>query len=189
MLSLALLVGCDDASTKKQVAELAEKVKAADENQQKAVARIASLEKRVSDLTTTQFRHTLELNRLKEGSAQVSSEDHKYGIVHTEHGIFTVFAGEPRPFLDGYKVRLEIGNLTNARFTGAKIHVWWSRPYDEKEPDKDLEAKDKVFDVSNVFPPGAYTNVDVALTPAKAEAIKTLSVGLEFNSMSLIKAQ
>lgn len=187
MLATMTLQSCEkvDSYIDARIAKSEEGAKAARAGD---AEKIADLEKRIKELANGRFRSDLRLNELENGSASVSTETRKYGILRNQHGNFTVLANDPRPFLDGYKVRLEIGNFTSVQFNGGKIHVWWSRPYDKKVPDQDMEFRDKVFDVTNVFRSGAYTAVDVALTPAKADSVKSLLVGLEFDNVSLLKA-
>ena len=61
------------------------------------------------DLLKLQFR----VDALESGDASVSSEEQGYGIANTNFGTFTVSTRAVTPYLDGFKVKLRIGNLTS----------------------------------------------------------------------------
>ncbi len=120
------------------------------------------------------FRLQTQLTNFTDGSASISTEDKGYDIAQTKFGSFAVVCRNASPYLDGYKIRLGIGNLTSASFRGAKINVWWGE-------------NSKEFDVTDSFVPGRYTTIEVVLTPAKPEDIKALTVSLEFNTIFLYR--
>lgn len=127
------------------------------------------------------------LDALESGEASISSEDKWYGIANTKFGAFTVSVLSVVPYLDGFKVKLQFGNLTSAHFHGAKITVDWGLPlFDENGPTGNTERhKKKEFTVLNQFSPGSFTNTEVILTPAKPEEVKKLSVGIDLNQLSM----
>lgn len=118
--------------------------------------------------------------------ARMSVEDKGYGIARTPYGTLTISAVNTSPYLDGYKIALSIGNLTSATLKGAEVSVVWGLPLDLNNFQAYQKSrKSKKFKVTNDFPSGAYTDVEVALTPAKPEEIKTISVGVAFDTISL----
>src|SRR5262249_8458141 len=135
-----------------------------------------------SELNALRYR----IASLESGSAEISTAGEGYGVARTKFGPFTLVSRGVTPHLDGYKVRLAVGNLTSATFPRAKIKVEWGPPF---EPGKYTEylnsRKDREFDVTTVFYPGAYSVVEVTLVPAKPQDVRTLSVSLELNQMSL----
>lgn len=135
-----------------------------------------------NDLQALKFR----VDVLESGEASVTTEEEVYGIAKTKFGTFTVLARNVTPYLDGFKVKLRIGNLASANFNGAKISVAWGPSYDNKNPGEYYKnRKEKKFDVTDEFSSGSYTDVEVALTPAKPEEVKRLLVGIELNQLSL----
>jgi hypothetical protein len=134
------------------------------------------LAERINELETDVFLLNLQVDNLISGSAIVSTEEKGYAIAQTKYGSFAIVCKNASQYLDGYKVHLNIGNLTNARFNGAKISLKWGKGQHKKE-----------VSVTNDFPPGRYTTVEVVMTPAKPEDIKEFTVGLEFNQMALYK--
>lgn len=134
-----------------------------------------TMAERVDELKTDVLVLYREVYNLGSGSAIVSTEEKGYSIAQTKYGAFAVSCKNVIPYLDGYKIVLDIGNLTSARFNGAKLSVNWGKANEHK----------KEISVTNNFPPGRYTPVELVLTPAKPEEIKTFNVVLEFNQMAL----
>lgn len=123
---------------------------------------------------------------LEPGPAYVDTSELAYSIAKTPFGTFTVVARAVTPFLDGFKVKLQIGNLTAANFNGAKLTVAWGPPFDEKNPNAYAEGqKEKAFELTNRFPAGSSVDVEVALTPAKPVDVKNIIVGIELNQISM----
>lgn len=119
-----------------------------------------NLKKRVSDLEPQQ-------------GEWISSEAAGYGLVQTRFGAFTVSIKAVTPYLDGYKVKFVIGNLTGADFSGAKITVGWG------------SHQSREFNVTNRFSSGAFTTTEVALTPAVSEDIKACYVSIRLDELLL----
>jgi hypothetical protein len=92
-------------------------------------------------------------------STTVQTDDSGYGTIHVDQGIFIVRAVSATPYLDGYKVHLKIGNSTSATFRGATTNIMWGTSQD---------STDKDYDVTNLFPSGAYTDVDVFFEPRQS---------------------
>jgi hypothetical protein len=129
-----------------------------------------------------QFR----VDNLESGDASISTEEHAFGVAKTEFGSFTISTRAVTPYLDGFKVKLSIGNLTSADFNGARITVTWGPPFDKKNPSESFRKQQKKeFSVTNRLSSGAWTDLEVVLTPAKPEDVKTLSVGIKLNQLAL----
>lgn len=117
----------------------------------------------------------LELSRqLADSPAYLSTVSPGYGYGHSPLGVYLVDAKKTAPYLDGYKLELTVENLSSAWFTGAKMKVSWGST---------LQNTTSVA-LTNVFPPGRWTPVQVIVTPAKADDVKVLSVSLTFNNVS-----
>lgn len=161
--------------------------------------RIASIEKQVEIVESTlkvladanqkqldeQFKYIqTRIDNMDNQPVFVSTEGEGYSIAKTPFASFIVSASEAEPYLDGYKVKLRFGNLTTARFAGAKVAVSWGPNADN--PRAWINGrKDKVFSTPKDFLPGQYAEVEVTLTPASASDVKQIMVGITLNSMSL----
>lgn len=127
------------------------------------------------------------LSSFEEGAATVSTEEEGFDVARTKFGPLTVSARGATPYLDGYKVKIRIGNLANANFNGAKLKLGWGPPWDSQ---KDLEEwskaqKTKEMSLTTKLASGSFTDVDVVLTPARPEDIKSFTVGFELNQIEL----
>jgi TolA-binding protein len=133
-------------------------------------SRLAQVEQQVRQVQS-------RIDRLEqdEQSVTISTESGSniYQLARTKYGTFTISAKDVTPYLDGFKLRLEIGNLTSANFQGAEISVAWGGNHK------------KQFKVTNSFMPGSFTEVEVALTPATSEGVKHLIVGMSVDRLVL----
>ena len=134
-----------------------------------------TLEEKVKRLQRELFILKMQVGNMSGGSVEVSTEDKGNYIAQTKYGSFAVVCENVTPYLDGYKAQLSVGNLTNAGFNGAKIGLLWGKDNNNS----------KYMSVTNSFLPGRYTTVELILTPAKPEDIKTFSVTLEFGQLAL----
>jgi len=134
-----------------------------------------SLQEKVDQLEHELTKLRLQVSGLTDGTASVSTEDKGYSVAPTKYGAFTVLCRNISPYLDGYKAQLGIGNLTSARFNGAKIILRWGKHF----------SKSKETSVTNSFLPGRSTNLEVVMTPAKPEDVKVFLVTLDFDQMTL----
>jgi hypothetical protein len=160
----------------------------------KVVALEAAIEELRDELKNNDFMDELQRDSIAEvlqAPAGLSGESTGYSIARTQFGPFPVLIEGVSPYLDGYKAKIKIGNMTSARFQGAKINVKWQLPLEKDTPYKVWQEskKEKEFSVTKVFPPGTYTLVEVALTPATPAEIRNLSIHLDFNQMSLLMGQ
>jgi hypothetical protein len=80
------------------------------------------------------------------------------------------------PYLDGYKVTLQFGNVTEATLSGATVKIGWG-------PNGFGQTKE--FQVPTSFLPGRYTRYEFALTPAKPADVKSIHVGISFTQLAL----
>ena len=174
-----LVSGCNPGSTNT----------AAPSDKQPIAAPTSELTEKITKLRSDFFALQYRVSALESGVATVSTEEEGYGVAKTKFGPFTVSTRSASPYLDGFKIKLRIGNLTNANFNGAKLNVNWGPPLDDKNL-KNIEEwsknqRQKEIDLTKGFPSGAFTDAEIVLTPAKAEDIKNFTVGIELNQLSL----
>ena len=131
--------------------------------------KIKSLE---SDIALLKFQMSL----YEEEDASISTEEITYSTAKNNFGSFPVVARKVEPYLDGYKVRIEVGNMTTASFNGAKVTVKWGTPSQNPYIDQLQNQKKKELDLTTTFLPGSYGGFDVILSPAKPEEIKRIYV-------------
>jgi hypothetical protein len=128
---------------------------------------------KVDSISNANTRLASQIAALEPGSALLSTENDGYTISSTKFGPFIIMKRGVSPYQEGFKVKLGIGNLTPATFKGARLHVTLGN------------QQTKIYNVSDEISPQAYTNVEIAITPASADEIKTLQVGLELSQIYL----
>lgn len=157
---------------------------------------IGEISKKIEDATkeinVLEFNQALDSDQtsvLARSTAAINTDDSGYGVVQTTFGPFVIIGKSATQYLDGYKVKISIGNLTGFTMHGAKIHVQWGgyfRDSDDIVKDKEKKSvdKEKEFDIQDVFRPGSYATFDLFLTPATPDEVKQISVSAKFNVIS-----
>lgn len=107
--------------------------------------------------------------------ATISTTDQYSDVMTSQYGTFTVAPQGISPYLDGYKVKLRVGNLTAATFQRPTLKVYYGVD----------SMKMKEVPIMPDLKSGWFTVTEVVLSPAKAEEVKTLMVGIETDSYSL----
>lgn len=118
-----------------------------------------------------------------------------YQQVFTSAGWFLLSVHDARPYLNGFRVSLDIGNPSFVTYDGVKLKVSWGA-----KSEKDLTTfevferlseglppirKDKEIDLTNVLDPGKWNRVTVDLLPSTVEELKYLGISIEPNTISL----
>jgi hypothetical protein len=132
--------------------------------------KVDRLESELIDLQVTIMRMS------GDGWTEVNTANKGYDAIQTKFGTFLVSCNNITPYLDGYKVHVGIGNLTTANFNGATISFSWKKHKHQKE-----------VSFTNVFSPGVWTTVELEMTPAQPEDIKSFFMSFKFNQIGLRK--
>jgi len=137
--------------------------------------KIAELEKKVADLQANNFFLLTNFPKY----ASVNTTDSSFGVSYSQIGPFTVAVEHAEKYLDGYRIRFRIGNLTSATATSPKLIVGWGSTAEN--------WKKKEFDLPEKFYAGAFNRATVTITPALAEDIKMISVAVEIGGVEMRK--
>jgi hypothetical protein len=142
-----------------------------------------SVSSNVDSLSGDYVRLASQVIALEPSNALLSTENEGYAIAGTKFGPFVITKRGMSQYQDGYKVKLGIGNLTMASYKGAKLHITWGvlSGHDRKWTNE----QNKDFTIADELSSGSYTNVEIAITPARAEEIKTIQVGLDLTQIYL----
>jgi hypothetical protein len=95
------------------------------------------------------------------------------------------------PYLNGYRVKLSIGNPSNAKFSGAKVKVRWARAYDFDKFTSESYAlwqssiHEKEATLTEDLIPGVWNKVDLDLIPSASDELGYLEVSITSGSVSL----
>ena len=104
---------------------------------------------------------------------------------------FLVSLKSVTPYLNGYKLVIDVGNPSTAHFSGVKIKCKWNASYNwatySAASYKAWEAAmhTSETEVQNDISPGSWNPVDVILLPATSEEMGYLAVSIESSSASL----
>lgn len=142
MVLAATAVACSEQSQKPQVADLESKLQA-------LTTTVESLQRKLDDLQ-------LEVDM--EGWTKVAymqPGDGGYSAVNYDLGTLIVKIEDVKPYANGTKLALRLGNLSSARVNGLKATVEWG-PVDERGTPRNEKQKKKQITVSQPLPPGGW---------------------------------
>lgn len=164
--------------------------------------RIAALEGKLAEneKTMEQVRASLEFLALRVlvlengEEAALSCTEQGYSFVPTQLGKFMISCDDLKPFGDGYKVTLRVGNPHFVTLNGVKLTVRYgprmpqaagSGPQRVAWDEWQHSVREKSVDLNNVLLPAAWNRVDVVLAPAKAEEVGFIGVKMVVDKLTL----
>jgi hypothetical protein len=113
-----------------------------------------------------------------------------YSIVKTNLGQLLVSVVDFSPYLNGYKLKLAVGNPSFATYNGAKLTVRWATTpksgvagFDAAAWAQTLQSKD--LSVTNALLPGAWNQVEIVVAPASADQTGYLALSMVLDQVSL----
>lgn len=176
LISTATLIGCSQPPAQQT----------SNGNVAPLLARLDALEKKIEQLEAGHAVFRTKIDSLRNSAASINTEEETYSVANSTLGPFLIVCKSVTPYLDGYRILLNVGNTTNVTFRGLKISLDWS----EAVPPKGdylayWKARQKDVDVTQTFHPGTYTAVNVTIGPATAGELKALTVSVEPNQLSL----
>lgn len=111
-----------------------------------------------------------------------------YGRIDTTSGFFLILVRDAKPYLDGYRISLAVGNPSSARYDGFKMKLSWHAPLPEQKPGEsdDQYSKrmdqwsqsehEKEFSSIETLQPASWNPITIVVSPATAEEIKMLQI-------------
>jgi len=172
---------------------------------EEAHTRISRLE---ADSSSTQEALRFLLDKKSEDSENeytiVDITGNGFAAAKSNNGTFLISCKGAEPYLDGHKLALKIGNpyfmtysgfTVKARFGRRPPDVPGSASADQKTEWRiryeQWEKALKEIDVSSIdeLAPGAWTNVELILSPSKPEEVGYLSLRIETDQVALHKAK
>jgi LysM repeat protein len=163
---------------------------------------LTNLQSLTSDLQLKMFSKSDALE-----PAVVSPTEKGYGVSHNQYGAFPVIVEDAQSYLDGYKLRLRIGNTTAATMTGVSLVITYGlrepafpsdykklsetekqkafQEYDEKLRESEKSRRTLSVDADRDFMSGSWNTVDVMISPAKPEELGRLAVMVNATGMKL----
>lgn len=166
-------------------------------------SKIGELEAKLSALESTLGLLTKQLNDLefqqmlfrsaseRYQTAIFDPADKGYSRVDTSGGTFLVSVDDAKPFLDGYKLTLKIGNIQSIGYRGYTLKTSWGMKWDSsgKQDYQQWRAslKTKEFKLTEHLAPGTWNRVELALAPAKAAEIGYVEIQMATDVVSMVQ--
>jgi len=152
------------------------------------VERIERLENGLASLSDRVFRESRELFQLKTDHLSIVLDVlslNTYQRVETPTGeFFLVMVGDVTPFVNGYKLKLLIGNLSTGSYQGFTAHlVWGDTDTDVAGWYESLERQD--FEVSETLHSGTWNPVELVIAPATESDLEYLEFSMETGIVNL----
>lgn len=135
--------------------------------------------------------YLLSMKQVKTDSISLDLTQRSYQRLDTDTGFFLVSVEEALPYLNGYKIRLSVGNPSNATYKDYKLTVKWNKAYDwgkysqasYEEWNKAVQEKEISFPDS--LQPGAWNSVDLILAPVSPDQLGYLTLSMSTSTLSL----
>ncbi|MGH9718508.1 MAG: hypothetical protein ACRD4R_17505 [Candidatus Acidiferrales bacterium] len=155
---------------------------------------VASLQRSMATSQSDALKLSLRVFQLESDKHQTVDLDltsRNYLRIDTDQGMFLVAVQNVEPYLDGYKITLDVGNTSSATFHGFKLHSEWNTKYDwthytEASFDswqKETRKRDDSF--PEVLYPGRWNAVEVLLPSTSAGQLGFFEVSMETSEVSL----
>jgi hypothetical protein len=148
--------------------------------------RISELEKKVSSLESQASfnKYLIDQKQARYDSIQLDPSSPGFQRLDTDDGSFLVSVANVAPYLNGYKVTINIGNPSNATFRGAKVKVRWAKTYDfnnftaasYKQWNDSVQTKE--IALTEGLESGTWNAVDLLLVPSTSEQLGFLELSM-----------
>jgi hypothetical protein len=183
LLLCLFVVGCTDRSNQARLAAIEEKNKRLMDESILLRQDMAQLK---ADMRKDEEAVLFLLTKINEPDgtkpASISGTTKGFELAKTEYGSFLVSLINVEPYLDGFKVTLSIGNPLDADVTDGTISIKFG-----------TSATDSLSTVSQAIDQpiagGRWTDVVVAIAPARAEQLGYMGVSLDPTGMLLHQVQ
>ena len=178
VFTLMFCVACDQpaAPTKPQNTQTLEK-------------QIAELKEKVDKLDGDTKRVELALDQQKNqySSIVIDPSVKGYERIDTTAGSFLVMLKDIQPYADGYKLKLSIGNISSAEYSGFALTATWHKSYAKyTSEDWSKGGHEKTFNYPEKLLPGSWNTVSLILSPAQKEELEYIEISMSTNQIMLI---
>jgi len=111
-----------------------------------------------------------------------------YSRINTSSGFFLIAVRDTKPYLDGYRLSLAVGNPSTVRYDGFKLAVSWQAPIPKQKDEESSEqyskrldewsqgGHEKEFTFTETLRPSSWNRISIVISPATAEDLKQLTI-------------
>ncbi|HVX56940.1 MAG TPA: hypothetical protein VHA37_04360 [Candidatus Saccharimonadales bacterium] len=126
--------------------------------------------------------HRSEAKRLSHMVSIDPTEQKGYVAVAVPAGSLLLSVRNVEPYLDGYKLNLDIGNPTTATFPGCALYSEWAGA---TNGDGSLVSTSKHEHINERLLPGQWTSTEITVSPASLQQLKTLKLRLSAPTLEM----
>ena len=112
-------------------------------------------------------------------SAVLSTDSHGFARADTDAGSFLVAVEDVTPYLDGFKVKLSVGNINTSVYTNVKLKLSWY-PSTKYSP-----YKQKDESLNQCLKSGIWNPIEVILPNTKPEELGRISVVIDVSAATV----
>jgi len=151
--------------------------------------KVAELEKRVNTLegSVALNKALLSEKQDKADSVVLDPSSREFLRLDSETSTFMIALTDASPYLNGYRIKMNVGNPSDAKFSDAKLKVTWGRAIKASDSYSVWLASlhEKEVTLTEDLLPGAWNPVSVDLIPCAPNELGYLVVSLETPSVLL----
>jgi hypothetical protein len=110
--------------------------------------------------------------------------------IDTDTGFFFISLRDVKPYLDGYKLTIRVGNPISATYSGFVLNVKYGKKYNISDKtvsyndwEESLNEKESSF--SKKLKPGTWNTVEFILSPAKSEELGHIELSMKTDQVIL----
>jgi len=146
----------------------------------------AELEKKLSELETKIWFLELTRNPYERAVFDPAAQE-GFQRVDTSVGTFTVVIEDVKPYADGVKVRLSVGNLTSATVSAGVVKVKWGQRRSKEIPYADWEKtlSETEQKITNDLRPATWNRVTLTLPGIPPEKLGYLEVSMDATQLKM----
>jgi len=196
---IGALMSCSvDHESKDRLQKLESRVAALESEKGTTSAAVAGFDGRIKKVEDDQLRQLAKLltiqGDVRHDSIDFDSAGKGYSRIDSPTGTLFVSVEEVKPYADGSRIMLNIGNPSTATYRGFKMHVRWGPRFDG---DKQTAAgaymqwrnglREGDFAFRETLPAGRWARATLTLSPGKPESLGYMEIsGLETDELSLL---
>ena len=159
--------------------------------------KVTELEKKVTELEWDLLSTKLEAEKYNSANFD-PAEGKGYQRLDTSSGTLLISLSDVRPYLDGVKVRLELGNIQSASYSGFVISSEYSKRYpkyikDQPEQNKknreeyESSKRKKEEKFTQLLKAGAWNTVEITLPDIKPNEFGNLELKVKMSTVRLVQ--
>lgn len=152
---------------------------------------VASLQAKVKELedglgSVQSELWSLEGEKRDTIALDVSSRAHQR--LDTDFGSFLVSIEDVSPYLNGQRLKLNVGNLSYVTYRGFTITAAWGKKFTAgmKFADWRPSRQEKEISFTDTLLPGRWNRVDLFLVPASAEQLGFVNITMKTSVVTLV---